>query len=114
LSGDGKTALLGAPKHELLFGGVYTFTGDGSKWTQSDNVLGGKNEIRNGELGVSISIAADGNTLAVGGPGDNSGRGAVWIFTRNGGAWMSGPKLTARDEVGPAQFGYGVALSADG
>src|SRR5207248_2893097 len=81
---DGKTAVLGAPKHNLLFGGVYAFTADGSKWTQSGSVLGGRNELRNAELGVSISVAADGRTVAVGGPGDNSGRGAVWIFTRRG------------------------------
>src|SRR5207253_3109983 len=47
---------------------------------------------------------------------DTRQRGAAWVFTRSGGAWkQQGRKLTGRGEIGPAgQFGYSVALSADG
>jgi hypothetical protein len=31
---------------------------------------------------LSVSLSADGNTTIVGGPGDNSGTGATWVFTR--------------------------------
>lgn len=34
--------------------------------------------------GASVAISADGNTAVVGGPEDNEGTGAVWIFTKSG------------------------------
>ena len=35
--------------------------------------------------GISCSLSSDGNIVAIGGPGDNGGMGATWIFTRSGG-----------------------------
>jgi hypothetical protein len=47
----------------------------------------------------------------VGGPTDNSGIGAVWVFTRSGGVWaQQGSKLVGTGGTGQ---GYSVALSAD-
>src|ERR1043166_3892575 len=44
--------------------------------------------------GWSTALSADGNTAIVGGYGDNIANGAVWVFTRNAGAWtQQGPKL---------------------
>ena len=65
--------------------------------------------------GSSISLSADGNTAIVGGPIDNSYRGAAWIFTRDGGTWkQQGTKLVGRDHSGNANMGTSVAISADG
>ncbi|HVM66397.1 MAG TPA: hypothetical protein VMU14_16125, partial [Acidimicrobiales bacterium] len=38
--------------------------------------------------GTSVGISADGTTAIVGGPFDNGGYGATWVFTRSGGAWL--------------------------
>jgi hypothetical protein len=44
--------------------------------------------------GRSVSLTADGNTLAVGGYTDNNWAGATWVFTRNDSTWtQQGPKL---------------------
>jgi hypothetical protein len=114
LSGDGNTALLGAPKHNLIVGGAYVFTRTGTKWRREPIVLTGRGEQRNGEFGLAVALSEDGKVAAIGGPSDNSGTGAVWIFTHSGSRWVPGPKLTPADEIGRAEFGYTVALSADG
>ena len=65
--------------------------------------------------GIAVSLSFDGNTLAVGGSQDNSGIGATWIFTRNGGIWtQQGSKLIANDSIGAAAQGQSVSLSSDG
>ena len=65
-------------------------------------------------FGTSVALSADGNTLAVGGPGDNSQIGAVWIFTRYLGEWtQEGSKLIGTDGA-VARQGDSLALSADG
>ena len=66
--------------------------------------------------GCSTSLAADGNTLAVGGYGDNGNSGAAWIFTRSNGTWTQEvSKITGTGATGAvSRQGYSVALSADG
>lgn len=65
--------------------------------------------------GTSIALSADGNTVIVGGPGDNSNAGAAWVFSWNKGAWVQqGNKLIGNGTVGMARQGSSVALSADG
>jgi hypothetical protein len=63
--------------------------------------------------GTAVALSADGNTAIVGGSGDNSLNGAVWIFTRANGIWSTqGIKLVANEAT--IEFGAAVAMSADG
>jgi hypothetical protein len=65
--------------------------------------------------GYSVAVSADGNTAVVGGPSDNAGAGAAWVYTRSGGVWsQQGAKLVGAGAVGAAQQGASVAVSADG
>src|SRR5262245_7343503 len=67
------------------------------------------------QQGRSVALSRGGNTAIVGGHGDNSYAGAVWVFTRGGGGWsQQGPKLIGNGAVGNASQGFWVALSADG
>src|SRR4030095_16394258 len=67
------------------------------------------------QQGASVALSADGNTVIVGGPGDNSGQGAAWVYTRSGGVWtQQGNKLVGTGASGAAQQGVSVSLSADG
>ena len=51
----------------------------------------------------------------IGGPLDDGGEGAAWVFTRSGTAWdQQGGKLTGSGETGNGRFGWNVALAADG
>lgn len=77
--------------------------------------LMGAGESGQGQFGWSVALSADGDTALVGAPWDHGFDGAAWVFTRVGAAWrQQGPKLTAADESGAANFGSSVALSADG
>ena len=62
-----------------------------------------------------MALSSDGNTALIGGPDDNGDVGAAWVFTRSGSTWtQQGSKLTGSGEVGNGDFGFSVALSADG
>ncbi|TML00240.1 MAG: hypothetical protein E6G34_01755 [Actinobacteria bacterium] len=82
---------------------------------QQGSKLTGGEESGGGELGEGVALSADGNTAVVGGPGDNGGVGAAWVFVRSEGSWsQQGPKLTGAEEVGKARFGFRVSVSSDG
>ena len=71
--------------------------------------------VGSSDFGVSVAISSDGGTIMVGADTDNNGAGAVWVYTRANGNWvLQGGKLVAAGAMGPALFGAGVALSADG
>jgi hypothetical protein len=82
---------------------------------QGGKLTGAPEEIEKGHLGGSVALSADGNTALIGGSEDNTGVGAVWVFTRSGTTWtQQGGKLTGAGEIGEGHFGFGVALSSDG
>jgi PKD repeat protein len=71
------------------------------------------------QFGHSVALSANGNTMLVGGPGDELYGGSAWVYTRSGSTWVKQAKLDA-SEVScngfycGAYVGYSVALSADG
>jgi hypothetical protein len=98
----------------LVFALGAAAAGGGQKLTARDQVNSTTGDGSAG-FGYSVALSADGKTALIGGYKDNSGKGAAWIFTRDGSTWkQQGSKLTARDELGGAWFGQSVALSADG
>ena len=86
--------------------------------------------MRNGDLfGSAVTLSSDGNTLAVGAPGEDSqaigldgdqldnsanGAGAVYAFTRNVDTWSQRAYVKASNTGTLDQFGNAVALSGDG
>jgi len=74
---------------------------------------------------ASVALSKDGNTLAVGAPGEASNGtsqtdnsltnvGAVYIFVRENGAWSQQAYLKASNAGASDSFGTSVALSANG
>ncbi len=48
-----------------------------------------------------MALSSDGKTLAVGGPSDDGGKGATWIFVLNGSTFQQlGRKLVGSGSVG--------------
>ena len=74
-----------------------------------EGVLGGL-----AEQGDSVALSANGTTAIVGGPLDNSGEGAAWVFVRKGSTWQEQAKLVGEAKAPHAAQGRSVALSADG
>lgn len=114
LSADGNTLLEGTAA-----GAAVVFVRDSNgNWThQGGNLVG--TDTANANLGQSVALSGDGNTALLGGPNDNGGVGAAWVFTRdsNGNWTQDGSKLVGTGSVydGPwgVSEGVSVALSAD-
>jgi hypothetical protein len=113
LSGDGNTAIVGGPNDASGVGAAWVFIRSGGLWTEQIKLVG-SGAVGHAAQGASVALSGDGNTAIVGGPADDSGAGAVWVFTRSGGTWSPQPKLVGSFAVGNAQQGYSVALSGDG
>ena len=83
-------------------GAVYVFVRSGRSWSQQAYVKASNTGALDG-FGGSVSLSADGDTLAVGAAGEESGAtgigntdpndnsisnaGAVYVFVRSGGSW---------------------------
>ena len=108
-------------------GAVYVFTRTGTTWSQQAYVKPSNPDP--GDLfGYSVSLSADGNTLAVGsydeggssrginGPPDNMrrGAGAVYVFARTGAMWAQQAYIHASNAEAGDSLGVNVALSDDG
>ena len=133
LSADGNTLAVGATGEDSNARGVdgdqsddsvpgagaaYVFFRNGGTWTQQAYIKASNTGSEGDFFGESVSLSADGNTLAVGAYFENttaSDSGAVYVFVRNGGTWTQqvGP-LKASDAGAGDRFGFSVGLSADG
>jgi hypothetical protein len=108
-------------------GAVYVFTRTGSTWSQQAYVKAGNPDPAD-MFGYSVSLSADGSTLAVGsydeggsarginGPPDNMrrGAGAIYVFVRTGTGWSQQAYIHASNSEAGDSLGVHVALSDDG
>ncbi len=115
LSGDGHTALVGAPADGGEAGSVWGFAGAGGSFTQQGKALTGGEAIGAAAFGSSLALSFDGSRALIGGPHDNKHRGAAWAFTRSGSGWAQvGAKIEDTSAAGESRFGTSVTLSANG
>jgi hypothetical protein len=111
ISGAGTITAIGDRTNNRVI--VYALVG--GTWTQQA-ILTPSDATGSADFGKAISISTSGNTIAVGGPTDNSDIGATWIFEWNGSTWLQqGSKIVGTDIVGtqPLQ-GDAISLSASG
>jgi len=143
LSADGSTLAVGARYEDSgatgidgdqadssvpYAGAVYVFARRGVKWRQEAYVKA-SNTGTDEAFGSSVALSADGSTLAVGAPHEDSGAsgidgnqvdesvqsaGAAYVFTRGGTTWSQQAYVKASNPDVYSLFGYSVALSSDG
>ena len=110
-------------------GAVYVFSRNGSLWEQQAYIKA-SNPDPFDTFGESVSLSADGNTLAVGASGESSSAtginngdqtdnsltsaGAVFVFSRNGSLWEQQAFIKASNTDETDFFGFSISLSADG
>jgi hypothetical protein len=118
-------------------GAIYVFTRRGTTWSQQAYIkasntgeAGTEGNFGDGDqFGFSLSISDDGNTLAAGANAEDSkatgingdqtdnsmqSSGAVYVYVRSGTTWTQQAYVKPANTTGNVQFGYAVALSADG
>jgi hypothetical protein len=110
LSSCGNTLAIGGVGDCGGFGATWVFTRSGTTWSQQGcKLIGTGGAVTQGQ---SVSLSADGNTLAIGG---YVGCG-TWIFTRSGTTWsQQGGQLTGTGVLCCFAYqGFSVALSSCG
>jgi hypothetical protein len=135
LSADGSTLAVGDCQEYGIFtgvngeeGAVYVFVRSGSIWSQQAYIKA-SNKDSYDWFGSSVSLSADGSTLAVGAYGEDSNAtgingeqsdnsaeksGAVYVFVRSGSIWSQQAYTKAYNTDGGDLFGFSVSLSSDG
>jgi drug/metabolite transporter superfamily protein YnfA len=114
-------------------GAVYVYTRSAGAWSQQAYVKASNTEASD-LFGNSVALSGNGNTLAVGAVFESSARfgviagsvseatagndasaaGAVYVYSRNGGAWSQQAYVKASNTETFDLFGNSVALSGDG
>ncbi len=142
LSSDGNTLAVGSPNESSAAtgidgnqsdtstpadGAVYVFGRTAATWAQGAYVKA-SNALA-GNFGSAVLLSSDGNTLAVGSPGESSAAtgingnqsdgsapysGAVYVFARPELTWAQQAYVKPSDTREGEQFGSALALSYDG
>ncbi|MGO8830209.1 MAG: FG-GAP repeat protein [Steroidobacteraceae bacterium] len=109
---SGNTAIIGAPYKNSYQGAAYVFTCSGTPctWTQQQELTA--SDGAGGDV-FGYSVAVSGETAIIGAIGNNSSRGAAYVFTCSGTpcTWTQQQELTASDDAGGDVFGTRVAVS---
>ncbi len=131
ISADGETLAVAETGDDVLAsdsGSAHIFAFNGSSWNHQDELRPSNGAI-NFSFGSSLDINANGDTLIVGAPGENSttqainstpnssgsGVGAAYIFTRDGvDVWSQQTYLKAFNSQNSDNYGKAVAISDDG
>lgn len=126
---QGFTLAVGAPGVSFGSGLVHVFTGQATSWDQPPTVLQAPYATVDMLFGDRVALSSNGQTLAVGAPGDGSAAtdvggnaqnadaawsGAVHVFTRDGTAWSHQAYIKASNTDPNDNFGRALALSGSG
>lgn len=115
ISANGNTIVIGGPADNSNIGALWVFRRVAGVWTQDGSKITGSGRTGSPNLGFSVAISADGETIAAGGPTDDTNIGAVWVFYNNGGTWWQfNTKIVGSGNTGESKQGWSVAISADG
>ncbi|TQV74278.1 hypothetical protein FKG94_16885 [Exilibacterium tricleocarpae] len=107
-------------------GAVYIFVRNRQQWTQQAYIKPG-NTGAGDQFGFSVALSANGNTLVVGSPYEDSSSaggggqnddledsGAVYLFTRSGDGWSQETLFKANNSGAFDNYGWSVAIDGEG
>jgi hypothetical protein len=111
LSGDGRTAVGGAPGK----GAAYVFTRALAGGFTAQQQLRPTPPAAGDQFGTAIALDRGGTRALIGAQGADAEKGAAYVFGRGfAGGFTQRQRLVAADGAGGDFFGWSAALSADG
>lgn len=129
LSGDGNTALIGAPyasfNNQAQSGVAFVYTANGGVWASAPQPAAAllSNPVTAGTLlGYGVTLSSDGSLALAGAPGTsiggNASVGAAYLYARPSGGW-SGTPVPSQAFYDPAvrangNLGFSVAMTPNG
>jgi choice-of-anchor B domain-containing protein len=102
--------LVSATRADDGTGAVYVFRRDGGTWSPDGRLVV---EGRSPADSLGTGLAVDGDWIVLGSIAHDEGRGAAWVFKRDGDAWVEHQMLAPPDLEAEDRFGTRVALSGD-
>ena len=114
VSADGNTIIVGAPADNKGLGAAFIFEKKNGYYQDKGKLVGtGYTQLSSTvQMGTSVAISADGNTVAFGGPNDSYGDGLVWVYNKVDSFFKQQALLTVF--TSSARLGSSLAFSADG
>jgi len=116
ISNDGNTAIVGAYGEDTpssSAGAVYIFTRSGSVWTQQQKLLA-SDGAGSDFFGYRVAISPDGKIAIIGAREEDSGRGAVYVFTESGSVWTEKQKVVSSNAAVDDEFSISLDISDEG
>ena len=120
ISADGGFIIVGSPGSDSNRGAAYIFAKPATGWAATSTAAA-KLTARDGwnldRFGISVSMSADGGSVVIGARGDDSNKGAAYVFTKPTAGWRDSSgaaKLAAADGAAGDLFGDSVSISGDG
>ena len=109
---EGFDLVVGAPNGNGGTGAVYSFQGNESGWNSADDITA-SDGAANDRFGVSVAVS--GSRIAVGAPGDGSGTGKAYVYTKTFEPVIEETILVAEDPVSANGdlFGSSVDINGD-
>ncbi|MGB1780135.1 MAG: hypothetical protein ACPHQP_11320, partial [Longimicrobiales bacterium] len=89
-------------------GAVYLFENDGGTWSETGRIV---TDDRTPADSLGSGLDIDGDWIAIGTIAQNSARGAVYTFRRDGDNWVQHSKLAPAQLMPESRFGADLALS---
>lgn len=109
INDDGTTAVIGAAGTNQNIGTVVVYRYDGTTWDSGDQLSTALGS--NSYFGYSVDVSDDGNSVVVGVPAANGGRGYVSVYMYNGSSWSDVPILS---NIADFTYGWSVAINGPG
>jgi len=107
-------AVIGADRNDNVngdyAGSAYVFKRDGTAWAEQAKLLA-SDGLYLSQFGFAVSIFE--NYILIGAPNHDLGKGAVYIFKRNGIIWEEEAILSASDGETSDNFGNSVSIHGD-
>lgn len=111
LASEENLLLVSATRADDGTGAVYMYRNDGGQgWSEAGRLV---TDDRSPADSLGSGLDVDGDWIAVGTIAQNSGRGAVYTFRRDGDQWVQHSKLAPTELMPESRFGSELALDGE-